>query len=134
MRSQRGVTMTALVVTLVIMIILTTMLIYVKINNGEVTKEKMIEVDVKQVQDSVNNYYMKNYAVPVIYENGEKKVLDINEVITILGDKRYSEDEDIYYLLDITLLNNITLSSRTQNGKFIINEITYTVYYVGNDF
>lgn len=130
MIGKRGVSLISLVISLVVMLIIAATLIYTGIESTKTEKASKINADIQALQDSVNNYYMKNYTIPVIYINEDKKELEHSLMISILGEDRNIDDEDIYYILDISKLENVTLSGETQRGTFIINDVTHTVYYI----
>lgn len=131
MKNNRGITLVTLTVAVLIMIILSSMLIYNARNGLKIKKLKDMQNDIEILEDKVNAYYVK-YA-------------DIPAEIEYLGNINFEpqpNDDDEYYVLDLKALEGISLnygSEFTQiktkedtdqyNDVYIINKQSLHIYY-----
>ncbi len=131
MKNNRGITLITLTVAVLIMIILSSMLIYNAKNGLKMKNLKDMQNDIEILEDKVNAYYVK-YA-------------DIPAEIEYLGNINFEpqpNDDDEYYVLDLKALEGISLnygSEFTQiktredtyqyNDVYIINKQSLHIYY-----
>ena len=131
MKNNKGITLITLTVAVLIMIILSSMLIYNAKNGLKMKNLKDMQNDIEILEDKVNAYYVK-YA-------------DIPAEIEYLGNINFEpqpNDDDEYYVLDLKALEGISLnygSEFTQiktredtyqyNDVYIINKQSLHIYY-----
>ena len=131
MKNNKGITLITLTVAVLIMIILSSMLIYNAKNGLKMKNLKDMQNDIEILEDKVNAYYVK-YA-------------DIPAEIEYLGNINFEpqpNDDDEYYVLDLKALEGISLnygSEFTQiktredtyqyNDIYIINKQSLHIYY-----
>lgn len=131
-KSNSGITLLSLSLTIAIMLILS---FTIAINiNDYMEKEARIklETDILKLQEKVDNYYSKNNALPIINEYTNTVLL-----------KKNINDNDKYYVIDISKLEKIDLNygedyNKIENKEnpigdlfdlYIINEQSHTIYY-----
>ena len=134
-KSERGITLIALVITLVVMMILT---FTITINVSQLNERKAktdFENDITSLTEEVSQYYARTKTIPIInrYTN-----------ITMLTGVKNVNDNNNYYVIDIkqldVSLNNgkdyKTALSRNRDQAisdlldiYIINEQSHTIYY-----
>jgi len=101
--SNKGITLTYLIITLIVLSILTGTIL---ISTDGATKLKRITNmynDLEILEEQVNIYYNENNKLPT-----SKRIAE--DFIILLGDKRNSNDDNNYYLIDINLLADINLN------------------------
>lgn len=124
-KNNKGITIVALVVTLVILMILTSVIV-VEMNTGnDFKKYQYMKADIDIIKDSVLIYYRKYVTLPT----RGTTVVNID-----LHGQASSEDNDKYYEVDLTKLDNMTLNYGTGNTTdkdiYIINEKSHEIYYL----
>jgi len=135
MRSEKGVTLIALTITIVVLIILSFTLV-VNIEPYKERKAKTnFELDMQRLKEEISQYYARTKNLPMInrYTN-----------LSMLEGIRNLNDNDNYYVIDINqldvkLYNGIdykTIVTRGQEADisdlvdvYIINEQSHTIYY-----
>jgi len=135
MKSEKGISLITLSVTILIMIILTFTL---TVNIGQYRDEKMksnFEVDMKRLNEEISQYYARVKQLPIRNRYTNLSMLE--------GIKNTNDNENYYVLdirqLDVTLNNGIeykTVLTREEieevndlTDLYIINEQSHTVYY-----
>lgn len=134
-KSQKGITLVALVITVIIMIILTfTITLNISQYDGQKTKSNF-ENDINSLNEEIAQYYSRTKTLPIInkYTN-----------ITMLTGIKNVNDGENYYVIDVRQLEvslNLgsdynTALSRPRNTEiadltdiYIINEQSHTIYY-----
>ena len=128
---KKAITLISLVITITIMLIIVGIIVYSSFQRVETERLSKINTDIENLSSSVNLYYLKNEEIPVIRnEEGEKETLSINEVNNLLDDQIDETDNDTYYIVDVSYLDNVSLNSYSDTAKYIINEKTHNIYYV----
>lgn len=125
---ERGISLISLAITVTVLLIISTTLLYNSKNVFEQRNLKNMYNDIEVLKDKIDIYYVKNEKLPVLneYEN---------------TDADWITDDDKYYIIDLKQLDRITLiygkdyeKASDQNGIFedfyIINEKTHQIYYV----
>jgi len=122
-KNNKGVTLIAMVLAVLIMIIIATVLVY---NSQDMYKLRAIEDmynDLRTLEARVEIYYSKYGALPV------------GAVFTdtsMLNETKNPNDSGDYYELDLELIGNLTLYNGAKvnpNDVYVINEETHTIYY-----
>ena len=132
-KSKKGITLVTLSIAIIIMLIITSTLIF-NISTG--TKVKALNDmyhDIEKLKDKVDIYYSKYRSIPVVktkYENIEN-IVSINP-----------NDNNEYYVIDLEALENITLAygkdygkyksnpSKTLTDLYVMNARSHKVYYI----
>lgn len=126
-KSEKGITIVSLIITIVILLILSSVII-VNINSStNINKVNYMYADLKLLEEKILVYYKQYGDIP-------KKSTDLSgyNIIERLGTERNINDNDNYYEIDLSKLDNITLNYGS-GGNFdiyIINEKTLTIYYL----
>ena len=132
-KSQKGITLTTLVIAIVIMMIITSTLIYNISTGSDVRRLNNMYNDITKLKDKIDLYYATHYTLPIIQTNYEN-IGNIKEI--------NPNDNDNYYVIDLEALENINLTYgkdysayKTSNSNnltdlYIINEASHSVYYV----
>lgn len=144
-KNNKGISLITMGMTVLILIIILTTLVYTAITNFKVGKLNNLYTDLKTLSDKVAAYYLENGGLPVsseyaVIEEGESLENNISFVTkdgvfsgkeSLINPNDYDSSGEIgravYYILDVDVFNNITLSN---TGRYIINEQSHTVYYV----
>lgn len=119
-KNEKGVTILALTITVIVMVIITGTLIYNANNQLHIKKIDNLYSDIEQIRDKVSQYYIKYGKLPVkgryctaselteiLKQNGAGQTKTQNDLIDI-NDKKDSI-ELTYYVIDLSKLDNLTL-------------------------
>lgn len=112
---QKGITMIALIVTVVVMLILTTIIVTDTDTGAEYKKYKLMCADVQLLEDKILIYYNEYGELPVTGE-----AVDVSAII---------ESNHEFKVIDTAKLNNLTLSYGTDKDVYIVDTTTFEVYY-----
>lgn len=135
-KKEKGITLVSLIITIVLMIIVSSSVIYVSFDRFEVNKLNKMINDIKLLNDNVSNYYLK-YGVLPILRNTEDNT-PIEYTYTELDFTKNSGDNETYYIIDLQAMEGISLNYGKQGFEepnesedvYIINELTHIIYYV----
>ena len=135
----KGLSLISLTIAVVILIIISSLLIYNAKNGVKIRAYKMLQNDVQLLEDKVNAYYVKYSAIPA----------EIEYVNTILINRMFNESEkspndgEEYYVIDLKALEGVTLNygkdyenisteddTRKYEDVYIINKESHHIYYV----
>ena len=128
MKSEKGVTLAILILTVIILVILTSI---IAINSNDFLKASNVtklKNDIKALEDRVAAYYVKNNDIPKFGSAMSRSEISIPDLS--------SSDGDTYYVIDLSKLDNPTLNygkgykDTTSSDKYIINEETHNIYYI----
>lgn len=124
-RENKGITIVALVVTIVILLILSSVII-IEMNTGDEFKDyQYMKADIEAIKDSTLIYYHK-YA-KIASKGNELSNID-------LSGQASTNDNAKYYQVDLEKLGNMTLNYGKGNEEdkdvYIINEQSQEVYYL----
>ena len=135
----KGLSLISLTIAVVILIIISSLLIYNAKNGVKIRAYKMLQNDVQLLEDKVNAYYVKYSAIPA----------EIEYVNTTLLNRIFNESEkspndgEEYYVIDLKALEGVTLNygkdyenisteddTRKYEDVYIINKESHHIYYV----
>lgn len=125
LNNEKGVTLVMLMLVIIILAILAGVTIS-NIDTGvDIRNYNYMKADIELLESKINVYYNNNFTLPT---KGEKiQNLD-------LSGQASQRDNENYYQIDISLLNNITLNygGGTIENKdiYIINEQSHEIYYL----
>ena len=123
--NEKGITLSVLVLTVVVMALLITTIGISVSSYGDVKTLKTFYNDLQIVREKTDVYYEKIKELPV----SEEITFDM---VTLLGDSRNENDGEIYYKLDLSLLDDMNLTygiNNTSNNYYIVNEESHNIYY-----
>lgn len=134
MKSKRnkGISLISLTVAVCILIVISALLLYNAKSGIKIRQLKMMQNDIKLLDDTINSYYAKYGALPAEIE--------------YLGEIKFdpqANDNNKYYVIDLKALEGITLNygsdynnitlDPNNNGDYdevyIINEQSHHIYY-----
>ena len=133
-KGNKGITLVALAVTIVIMLILAGSITTTFTSTMELEKYNKVKEDIILLSEDVKLYYMNNNELPIYNE----KVFDI-ATYGIPQKDINPNDSDTYYAIDISLLaKDISLNNGSGNiskdftstDLYVVNEQSLTVYYL----
>jgi len=123
-RSNKGITIIALVVTIIILLILSSVVI-VEMNTGDKFRDyQYMKADIESIKDSVLVYYHKYGVIPTT----GTVLTSVN-----LNGQASTSDNNNYYEIDLSKLGNMTLNYGKKEDStdiYIINEQSLEVYYL----
>lgn len=122
---EKGITLSVLVLTVVVMALLITTIGISVSGYGDVKTLKTFNNDLQIVREKTDVYYETNKELPV----SEKITFDMK---TLLGNSRNENDGEVYYKVDLSLLDDMNLTygiNNTSNNYYIVNEESHNIYY-----
>lgn len=130
-KNKKGITLVALVITVVILLILSGIVISkVNMSATNSTYNKMV-ADVKLLEEKILVYYNKYQTVPGI------EITDTSNFPTIAenGKNIPKGEGEKYYKIDLSQLSGISLNygkhkEETDKDYYIVNDTTLKVYYM----
>ncbi len=137
MKTERGVTLVALTITVIILLIVSSILIYNANDNIQIKRLTSMYNDVSNLRDKVASYYKEYGAIPAKIEYTAVSHLKDAGVIG-------ANDGDKFYVLDLERLDGVTLNFGKDYEKvrkqqytdinqlkdlYIINEKSHNIFY-----
>lgn len=138
LKQEKGITMVALVITVIILMILTNVLIYNAQDNVYIKTLTNLYNDIDMLRDKVSAYYSEYGKIPA-----EIKYTNIGELknANILG---ASDKEDEFYVIDLEAMQGISLNygkdyekvktdkenANNYTDLYIINENSHNIFYI----
>lgn len=127
LKSQKGITLVILILTLAILSILATVSIIEFDSGVDIRNYNYMCADIELLEDKILVYYNNNGTLPI---KGEAIV----NIKSMLEGQASSRDNDNYYQIDVSKINNITLNfgggDLSNKNIYIINEQSHEVYYL----
>lgn len=129
-KNQKGITLITLVTAIVLLVIITAT-IAINVNTSlQISNLTRLQNDIDTLNDRVSAYYIEHDELPITGERFTKAQLQSK--IPELS----PNDGEYYYTIDLSKLDNITLNfgqdySPTSNEKYIINEESHIIYFLG---
>ena len=135
-KKESGVTMVALIITVIILLILTSMLVYNATDSVHIKALTNLYNDVELLREKVSEYYNEYGKIPA-----KVKYKNTDELSSVLSSKNDTGD---FYVIDLEAMKGITLNygkdyekikSDEQNADkytdiYIINENSQNIFYV----
>ncbi len=132
-KSENGITLIALAVTVIVMIIISVGLSATMTTNIEMKNYNKFKEDIITLSEATKLYYLNNGTLPVAME----KVLTS---IDVPSKDKNPNDNDKYYYIDMRLIpdaetyfgegNKDGTFTSTDNDLYVVNEKSLTVYYL----
>lgn len=122
--------MVALIITVLLVTIITSMLAKNSYTNLNLKKLTRLENDIDMLNDRIAVYFVGKEEIP---KYGD--VLDKESIVSIMGNELNPNDGDNYYVIDLAELDTLSLNygkdyQSSWDDKYIINEETHQVYYL----
>ena len=148
---NKGITLVALMVTVIVLLIITTAGISTSLDRFEINNYRKMKNDLELLEDKVSDYYLKYEGLPVLRTSDSNiEVFNYKEYIEGLTNANQEpdtndNDNDIYYIIDLEALGNITLNygkdfekyksnntvdQNVDTDIYVVNEESHTIYYV----
>lgn len=135
-KKEKGVTMVALVITVIILLILTSMLVYNATDSVHIKALTNLYNDVELLREKVSEYYNEYGEIPA-----RIKYTNTSELASVLSSKNDTGD---FYVIDLEAMKGITLNygkdyekikndeqnADTYTDVYIINENSQNIFYV----
>ena len=140
LKSNKGITMIVLSIAIIILAIVTSMLTYYSSDAIEIKKLNNMYNDIEVLTQKVSMYFYENDKIPALVQ-----YLDAEDII---GKQKSNLDNKIYYVIDLSKLQNLELNFGKEFKKvkteysnsdfdikeytdiYIINEQSHNIYYV----
>ena len=154
LKNKRGLSLTTMVITVMIMFIIMGALVYSAVDSVKVRKLNKFYDDLRLLTDSVEVYYLKNGKLPVddsqsdiiVSKNDTKETVESNKISFVLkkgintvtnqesffnpNDYDVTNTKATYKYLKLSLLDNLSLNNK--DNVYIINTQSHTIYnYTG---
>ena len=132
LKSNKGITLITLSITIIIMMILS---FTVSVNTStyiERKKKTNFETDITKLQEEVSHYYVENKELPIAnkYTNVDMLEKDINDNENYyVIDLAEFEDLELSYGQDYYEITDYTLEISDLEDIYIINEQSHAIYY-----
>lgn len=135
-KQEKGVTMLALVVTVIILLIITNMLIYNAQDSIHINQLTNLYNDIELLKEKVSDYYNEYGKIPA-----KIKYTNINQLSSVLS---INNDTGDFYVIDLEAMQGITLNygrdyetiksneanCNNYTDVYIINENSHNIFYV----
>ena len=127
-KSEKGITLTVLILTVMILIIITSVMARNSFSSISISKLTKLQNDIEQLNDRIATYYVGTGKLPINESETPMTKVDLSNVLNDMS----INDGDKYYTIDLSKLDNLSLNygkGKKANDKYIINEETHVVYY-----
>lgn len=136
-KSNKGISLLSLVITIVIMTIIASVAINKSSDRLEINNINKMINDIELLEDKVSNYYLKYNVIPVVRDQNNNNQPIEYEYSTLLFDTDINDDK-VYYILDLAAMDGITLNYGQEGFEninqsddvYVINNKTHNIYYV----
>lgn len=124
LKSNKGVTLTILVVTVIILLMISASIIHTVVDNLSAKGVNDMYTDIRALEDKINVYYAKYGDIP----KAAKVTTAIPDAIKSIN----PNDGEDYYYIDLEKIDGLSLKYGTGDStdKYIINETSHTIYYL----
>lgn len=116
LKSNKGITIISLIVTIIVVLILTTVTITSTYTGSDYRRYKLMCADVEMLEDKILYFYRQYGDIPVG-----------NEVSTLPTEINNGHK---FYEVNVNLLSNITLNYGDNSDIYIVDSETFEVYYL----
>ena len=139
-KQEKGVTLVALAMIVIILIMITTMLVFNAKDSIYIKNLYELKNDISNLRDKVSEYYNEYGKIPASVEYAG----DVESLGSVLNNKEKSVNS-IFYVLDLQAMKGISLNYGKDyeyvkntidpvtdyEDIYIINNITHNIFYVG---
>lgn len=125
-RSQKGITLIILIITIVVLSILASVTVMKFDSGSDIRNYNYMCADIELLENKILVYYSKNGKLPIIEGNSISANLN--------GQASSRDNGGSYYQIDLSKLSNITLNYGGGNSSnkdiYIVNTKSHEVYYL----
>ena len=139
-KSNKGITMIVVTIAIIILAIITSMLVYYSSDSIDIKKLNNMYNDIELIGQKVSMYYYEKERLP--------KLIEYGGISEILGEQKSNLDNERYYVIDLSKLDNLELNfgkdfkevqdnysvTEFNIGKYtdlyVINEQSHNIYFV----
>lgn len=123
-KNQKGITLVAEVITIVIFMLILTTITYSSMSSLQVRALNSMYADIIAIQERAETYYLKYGTAPVTSEQLDSTLIPSDLVANP------NDDSNEYYKIDFDKLINVSLNNKqTEEKYYFMNAKTLTVYY-----
>ena len=115
-KSNKGITIISLIITIILILILTTVTITSSYTGSDYRRYKLMCNDIELLEDKILYFYRQYEELPI-----KNEIADVPEEI---------DNGHKFYEININKLNNITLNYGEEDDVFIVDSTTLEVYYL----
>lgn len=136
-KNEKGVTLITLVLTVIVILIITSMIIYKSRESVSVRNIENLYNDISELKIKINDYYDEYGKLPVIFKCENTSNLSNSNILN--NDEKNSD----FYVVDLDNLKGITLNYGKEYKEiksekdvvnytdiYIVNSVTHNVFYV----
>lgn len=133
-KSERGITITTLVITVVLLIIITSILAKNSKTTMQLSNLTKLKNDIEILNDRVGAYYVTEGKLPILEET--EFTYDKTTLTQALKDEISVNDGDTYSTIDLSKIDNATLNygnnylQPSTTDRYVINNETHVIYYL----
>ena len=139
-RDDKGISLIDLVISIIVIMILTSIVLYNAKNDLKLNNLKSMKTDIGNLRDKIGNYYAQYGDIPAIKSKPFTDISVLNAA-NIIG----ANDTGNFYVIDLKSLENLTLNYGKEYKKiqensnidvntltdiYIINEDSYNIFYI----
>jgi len=142
MSNKKGISLVILVITIMVMVILASIVVFTTSDTTKNSKIAAFALDLEQLEDLTKEYYLSNNELPVLLSDAYTKATlvsmidegtdELSEEITLNGD-----DSAVFYKLDLSKLpienTSRGLEENGDNDIFVIAKDSLNIYYLAGE-
>ncbi len=141
LKNQKGINLISLTLAVMIILILTGIVLYNVKGNLSMQRLRNMQVDIENLQDKVSTYYSNYGDIPAKIKYTNISAIETAGLIGVM------DDEEEFYVLDLSALENVTLNYGEDYKKitegmsqsdvdeldnlYIINKDTHNIFLAG---
>ena len=145
-KSEKGVNLVTLSVSIIIIISIVGIVLYNVRTNLGIQKLQAMQTDIENLRGKVSNYYLQYGALPILKPEISESVLIDNVKIV----ENSNIDTGKYYIIDLSAIENLTLTygedyeeikdesesnveslkDKTLTDIYVINSVSHNIFYV----
>lgn len=130
LKNEKGITMVAIVITIVILLIIVSTVSFSSKNGIDMKNINNMYSDIIILEEKIASYYLKYDALPI---KGSVLVYD-DLPDAIKNTSIYPNNNEEYYIIDLSLIDNISLNNARDASNasdvYIINTQSHIIYYL----
>ncbi len=122
MKSNKGITLTTLVITMIIILIMVGTISMQALNQINMQDVQNMYTDLRVLTDKINAYFLEYGTIPTLAQD--------TKILSVPLEMRNPNDGELYYKIDFSKLKNLSLNAPPEDMYFyVINGDTNTIYY-----
>ena len=129
LKNNKGVTLVALSISIIIIGIILTVIVFSSRNSLKMRDLNNMYSDIRILEDKISIYYLDYNELPIL---GRLPNAQVNKMLsdTSKNPNNYKNGTMTkFYVIDTSKLLNISLNNQ-ESGKYAINEQSHSVYYI----